>query len=244
MMLPATPTAKDSALHPASPSGMVNTMAIMAIVALFVLTFVVQSFQIPSGSMENTFLVGDFLLVDKLVYSPSGFLKGLLPYREPRDGDVIIFHHPFDPGLLLVKRVIGVPGDHIRMRDGVVYRNGAPLAEPYAMHVASVADHYRDNFPDGAATDERVRTAWSSQLMREACDGEFIVPAGGFFVMGDNRDLSLDSRYWGIVPRQNIVGRPLFIYFSRDVWPKRDDKLGHERDTLSARFARIFRVVH
>lgn len=230
--------------HPVAPLLLVNTMATMIVVALFVLTFVVQSYQIPTASMENTLLVGDFLLVDKLVYAPAGGLQRLLPYREPRDGEIIIFHHPFDPGLLLIKRVIGTPGDRIHLRDGVVFRNGVPLNEPYAIHQTSAADRYRDNFPDGAATDERVLTAWSAQLARETQDGEFTVPAGGFFVMGDNRNASLDSRYWGVVPRKNIIGRPLLIYFSRDAWPTRDDKLGDGREHLSSRFNRIFRVVH
>jgi signal peptidase I len=231
--------------HPAGPLSPATTMATMIIVALFVLTFIVQSYQIPSGSMENTLLIGDFLLVDKLVYSPGGHFRHLLLYREPKDGDVIIFHHPFDPTVLLVKRVIGVPGDRIHLRGGVVFRNGSPLQEPYAIHeVLSEPNQYRDNFPEGAVTEERVRTEWSTQLSRDTRNGEFIVPADGFFVLGDNRDVSLDSRYWGTVPRNNIVGRPLFIYFSRDVWPTRDDKLAVGRDLFSARFKRIFRVIH
>ncbi len=244
MMAPAAARGAHSAAHPVPALLLVNTMATMIVVVLFVLTFVVQSYQIPTASMENTLLVGDFLLVDKLVYAPAGGLQQLLRYRAPRDGEIIIFHHPVDPDLLLIKRVIGTAGDRIHLRDGVVFRNGVPLSEPYAIHESSAGDHYRDNFPEGAATDERVRTTWSAQLAREAQDGEFTVPIGGFFVMGDNRDASLDSRYWGVVPRENIVGRPLLIYFSRDAWPTRDDKLGHEREHLSSRFNRIFRVVH
>lgn len=244
MMAHAHAKVAHSAHHLTPPLLLVNTMATMIVVALFAITFVVQSYLIPTASMENTLLVGDFLLVDKLVYAPAGRLQQLLPYREPRDGEIIIFHHPFDHELLLVKRVIGEPGDRIHLRDGVVFRNGLPLNEPYAIHQTSAPDHYRDNFPDGAATDERVRTAWSAQLARETNDGEFTVPAGVFFVMGDNRNASLDSRYWGVVPRENIIGRPLLIYFSRDAWPARDDKLANGREALSSRFNRIFRVIH
>jgi signal peptidase I len=231
--------------HPATPLALINAMATMIIVALFVLTFAVQSYQIPSTSMEDTLQVGDFLLVNKLVFSPAGLFRHLLPYRDPMDGDVILFHHPSDPSLLLVKRVIGVPGDRIRMHQGIVVRNGVELNEPYAIRSASVtADRYRDNFPIGAATDERVRTEWSVQLVRDTQNGEFVVAPGGYFVMGDNRDVSLDSRYWGIVPRLNIVGGPLFLYYSQDVLAGRDDKLGGEREPLSSRFKRIFRVIH
>lgn len=229
----------------APPLHLLNGMATLLVVVLFVLTFVVQSYQIPTDSMEDTLLVGDFLLVDKLIYSPPGRFGSLLPYRDPRDGDVIIFHHPTDAAVLLVKRVIGVSGDRLHMRDGVVFRNGVAQTEPYATHKRSLErDGYRDNFPAGAASDERVRTAWFSQLGRDTRTGDFIVPEGGFFVLGDNRDVSLDSRYWGLVPRQNIVGRPLFIYFSSATRPMGDDKIAHEREPYFARFTRIFRVVH
>src|ERR1700719_268187 len=124
--------------HPATPLALLNAMATMIIVALFVLTFAVQSYQIPSASMEDTLQVGDFLLVNKLIYSPVGLFRHLLPYRDPADGDVILFHHPADPSLLLVKRVIGVPGDRIRMHRGVVVRNGVELNEPYAIRSVSV----------------------------------------------------------------------------------------------------------
>ena len=226
------------------PFEILSGMATMLIVVVFVLTFVVQSYQIPSESMENTLLIGDFLLVDKLVYSPRGHLGTAIPYREPQDGDVIIFHHPVDASVLLVKRVIGVPGDRVHLRDGVVIRNGVALQEPYALHQAGTPDAYRDNFPVGAAGDERVRPAWLSQLSTSTRDGDFVVPPGGLFVMGDNRNASLDSRYWGLVPRQNIIGRPLLIYFSGEGRPTPDDKIAAERKPLSTRLRRIFRVVH
>lgn len=130
------------------------------------------------------------------------------------------------------------------MREGVVYRNGVALTEPYANREPGDPNRYRDNFPVGASTDERVRTGWSEQLTREVVNGEFQVPAGSYFVMGDNRNASLDSRYWGTVPRENIIGRPLLLYYSRDMWESDDDKLGHERRPFSARFKRIFRAIH
>jgi len=184
-------------------------------IALFVITFVVQAFRIPSGSMEDTLLVGDYLLVDKARFGPGGAWQFLLPYRDLRHGDIIVFHYPEDPAQHFVKRVIGLPGDRIRLRHGRVYINGHALAEPYAVFKEHLSDPFRDDFPGGDWRDEDVSRSWAGQLRVLVKDGELTVPRDCYFVLGDNRDQSLDSRYWGFVPRQNITGRPLLIYFSR-----------------------------
>jgi signal peptidase I len=225
------------------------------VIALFVLTFIVQPFRIPSESMERTLMVGDFLLVNKMAESPGGrFWSWTLPYSDVRRGDVIVFHFPLQPGEHLVKRVIGVPGDHIRLINGVVYVNGKAQREPYAIYRGSYPDSFRDEFPDGAYTDPGVEARWWLNVRRSVQNGELIVPPASYFVLGDNRNNSRDSRYWGFVPRQNIVGRPFVIYFSvrgispTDPSPLPGDALAHGNGLLSAlldfaRWERMFQVV-
>jgi signal peptidase I len=185
------------------------------VIAIFVITFIVQAFQIPSESMENTLLVGDYLLVDKLCYGGRGPGDHILPYRKIRRGDVIVFHYPVDPKQHFVKRVIGVPGDRLRMGNKTVYINGKPLTEPYVRFIEPPSNLFRDNFP---RTDMPViygmEGKWWLEMRKLVEDGELIVPQENYFVMGDNRDDSQDSRYWGFVPRENIIGRPLLIYWS------------------------------
>jgi signal peptidase I len=185
------------------------------VIAIFVITFIVQAFQIPSESMENTLLVGDYLLVDKLCYGGRGLGDHLLPYRKITRGDVIVFHYPVDPKQHFVKRVIGVPGDRLRMVNKTVFINGKPLNEPYVRFIEPPSNLFRDNFP---RTDMPViygmEGKWWLEMRKLVEDGELIVPQGNYFVMGDNRDDSQDSRYWGFVPRENIIGRPLLIYWS------------------------------
>ena len=184
-------------------------------IMLFVITFVVQAFRIPSGSMEDTLLVGDYLLVDKTCFGPAGPWQPMLPYRAVRRGDIIIFHYPENPAQHFVKRVIGLGGDRIRLRHGRVSVDGRALAEPYAVFKAHFSDPFRDDFPGGDWRDEDVSPSWAKQLRTLVRNGELTVPRDCYFVLGDNRDQSLDSRYWGFVPRQNITGKPLVIYFSR-----------------------------
>ncbi len=226
----------------------------MVVVALFILTFLVQPFRIPSESMERTLLVGDFLLVNKILYAPPGIFRRILPYREPRSGDVVVFRFPLDPSDYVVKRILAVPGDRVRLTAGIVYRNGAPLREPYAVYEAAYRDLFRDNFPSGAYTDPGVDLRWWNSLRARTRAGELIVPPGSYFVMGDNRNHSRDSRYWGFVPRAAILGRPFIVYFSlrepsaTDAPVLPDDTLGHERDPWNslvdfARWDRIFRIV-
>jgi signal peptidase I len=193
----------------------VHEWSLNILILLFGTTALVQAFIVPTPSMDTTVMVGDHLLVDKLSYAPAGALsKQLLPYTEPKRGDVIVFRYPMDIRQNYVKRVIGVPGDHIRVADKVVYLNGKPLTEPYTQHVFPGIEPYRDNFPSepyGPVYD-RAREMLANHVM----NGELVVPPGSYFAMGDNRDNSLDSRYWGFVPRENIIGKPLVIFWSYD----------------------------
>lgn len=167
--------------------------------------------------MQDTLLIGDHLLVDKLAYAPSGSLsKYFLPYQEPKHGDIIVFRYPPDLTQTLVKRLIGVPGDRLRITNGVVFRNGRRLNEPYVYHKYAY-DPAFDNFPNPCCRPVREDVALDSQrrmLERNVVNGEVVVPPGYYFGMGDNRDNSSDSRYWGFVPRDNIVGKPFLIYWS------------------------------
>jgi signal peptidase I len=226
------------------------------VVALFLLTFLLQPFLIPSESMEHTLLVGDFLLVNKQIFAPGsrhGLFRWLMPYREVERGDIVVFHH-LDPAYL-VKRVVGVPGDRIRIEDGRVLVNGATLDEPYAAFEPAAPNPFRDNFPGKVYTDPNIDPNWWRQLQNLTRDGELIVPPDQYFMLGDNRNHSKDSRFWGFVPREAIVARPLVIYFSlrrpstTDVQQVSDDRLGHERELAQrlagfARWWRMFRVVH
>lgn len=184
------------------------------VIAIFVITFIVQAFQIPSESMENTLLVGDYLLVNKLCYGGGGMGDFLMPYQEIARGDVIVFHYPVDPREHFVKRVIGLPGDRLRMVNKTVLINGKPLAEPYVRFIEPPNNVFRDNFPRVDVPVFNMEGKWWLQMRKLVEDGQLIVPEGSYFVMGDNRDDSQDSRYWGFVPRENIIGRPLLIYWS------------------------------
>jgi signal peptidase I len=243
-------------LHlPTVPEALASLLRTL-VVALFLLTFVLQPFLIPSESMERTLLVGDFLLVNKQVFAPAGgpgsLSRFLMPYREVGRGDIVVFHHPDPP--LLIKRVVGIPGDHIRVNDGRVTINGVAVDEPYAAFEPVAANSIRDLFP-GTVYSYPTDIDWWRQLQKLTQNGELVVPSDAYFVLGDNRNHSSDSRFWGLVPRQAIVARPLVIYFSltrpstTDVQQVADDRLNHDRE-LSARLAgfarwkRIFHVVH
>jgi signal peptidase I len=193
----------------------IHEWSLNILILLFGTTTLVQAFIVPTPSMDTTVMVGDHLLVDKLSYAPAGVIsKHLLPYTEPKRGDIIVFRYPMDIRQNYVKRVIGVPGDHIRVVNKDVYRNGNKLNEPYARHVFPGLEPYRDNFPSepyGPVYD-RAR----EMLAADVTNGELVVPDGNYFAMGDNRDNSLDSRYWGFVPRENIIGKPLVIFWSYD----------------------------
>jgi signal peptidase I len=191
-----------------------KSLAGTLVIAIFVVAFIVQAFQIPSESMENTLLIGDYLLVDKLHFGGDDFWDKLVPYRPVRRGDIVVFHYPVDPSVHFVKRVVGVPGDKIRLIDKKVFVNGVRLDEPYVRYLLS-HNPYRDEFPKlDLGVMEGVTGEWWQEMQKLLVDNQLIVPQGNYFVMGDNRDDSLDSRYWGFVPRENIVGRPLLIYWS------------------------------
>ena len=194
-------------------AGSLQSLLGTVVIAVFVITFVVQAFQIPSPSMENTLLIGDYLLVNKLVYGGGSAGDYLMPYRRVRRGDIVVFHYPVNPAQHFVKRVIGIPGDRVRLINKQVFVNGVAQKEPYAHFSRPANDLFRDSFPrlDVAAGET---PEWWLQLRKLVEDGQLIVPQGHYFVMGDNRDDSYDSRYWGFVPQANIIGRPLLIYWS------------------------------
>jgi signal peptidase I len=195
------------------------SLAAVLVTGLFIITFVVQAFEIPSSSMENTLLVGDHVFVNRVQFAPkSSWVGPLLPYRDPKFRDIVVFLHP-DPlqaGLFVVKRIIGVPGDRIHLRDGVVYRNGQALDEPYVDHDGERPDdHYRLEFPAVAPNDyDGLSPNWTVDRQSYIQGEDLVVPPGHYFAMGDHRGVSLDSRYWGFIPRENIIGQPMFIYWS------------------------------
>jgi signal peptidase I len=193
--------------------GFIAEWTVTIILLLFATTTLVQAFVIPSASMESSLLIGDHVLVDKLVFAPYGPVsKHVLPYRDVRRGDIIVFRYPVDITQDYVKRAIGVPGDHIRLVNKQLMLNGHLVDEPYVQHIFPGTDPYRDNFPlaPGPSSPPSV----VDMLQNHVVDGEVVVPPGYIFAMGDNRDDSADSRYWGFVPRENIVGTPVIIYWS------------------------------
>jgi len=212
---------------PAAPQNVARSRSALAeflemllvtmLLALFGTTFVVQAFKIPSGSMEPTLLIGDHVFVNKFIFEGSGaWYDKFLPYRDIRRGDIIVFKFPFDDHPHYVKRVIGLPGDRLRIVNGDVYIDGELLREPYVVRDPASRDPYADNFPP---TNRRVlpfvaRREWADQLFNYVRDGELIVPPNHYFAMGDNRDRSADSRYWGFVDRDSIMGKPMVIYWS------------------------------
>ena len=196
----------------------IESLLVTVILALFGTTFVVQAFKIPSQSMEPTLLVGDHLLVNKFIFGGrDAWYEKLLPYRSVRRGDIIVFKFPFQDHPHYVKRVIGVPGDRIKIVDQQVYRNGQKLIEPYAVHdSAAPYDAFLYNFPPAGHDDiiSSMQPDWADQIFKYVQNGEIVVPPGNYFAMGDNRDHSWDSRYWGFVSREAIMGGPVVIYWS------------------------------
>jgi len=201
--------------HRERPRSTIAEWTITILLLLFLTTTLVQAYVIPTGSMEDTLLIGDHLLVDKLAFAPAGPVsKYVLPYTDVKRGDIIVFRYPVDISQTFVKRCIGVPGDRIRVINKQVYLNGVRLDEPYTYHKSDYIDSYRDNFPGepNVSLDRRA----SEMLLSHVVNGDVVVPPNSYFAMGDNRDSSLDSRYWGFVPRENIIGKPLVIYWSYD----------------------------
>lgn len=192
----------------------VRSLCEFLVVALFAMTFILQPFRIPSESMVPTLRVGDFLMVDKQAYEPEGGLSWLLPPSSIHRGDLVVFHYPVDPSMHLVKRIVALPGDRVRLKNGRVWINGQPAKEPYAFYAPAAADDFRDNFPSLRQADPSLDPHWWMRLRRSVVDGEITVPKGQLFVLGDNRNDSEDSRYWGFVPEPDVVGRPFVVYFS------------------------------
>ena len=199
-----------------TPFEAVASICSVLVVGLFILTFLAQNFVIPSGSMEKTLLVGDHLVVDRITLAPPALWMPLIHYREPKRGDIVVFLKPGEPDMFLVKRLIGVPGDHIHLRNGIVIVNGVAQSQPHAQPTTPENHQdFLDEFPSVPPSVEYGATeSWAVDFPSHVVDGNLVVPPGKFFMMGDNRHNSLDSRYWGFVPRANIVGRPLFNYWS------------------------------
>jgi signal peptidase I len=210
-----------------TPYEAVASICSVLVVGLFILTFLGQNFVIPSGSMENTLLVGDHLLVDRITLAPPTKWMPLVHYREPKRGDVVVFIKPVMDEvngeyqyLYLVKRCIAVPGDHLHLHEGLVYVNGKPYPTPATARdmPANPEDQvFLDEFPAIPPVERPGATpaAWANDFSSRVQNGDLVVPQGKYFMMGDNRHNSLDSRYWGFVPRENIVGRPLVVQDAR-----------------------------
>ncbi|MBZ5718839.1 MAG: signal peptidase I [Acidobacteriia bacterium] len=233
------------------------SLAAVLVTGLFIITFIVQAFEIPSSSMENTLLIGDHVFVNRVQFAPETRWMGpLLPYRPIRRQDIVVFLSPAEPGLYVVKRIIGVPGDHIHLRDGAVYRNGEKLDEPYVVHSGREPyNPYRDNFPAVPPSEfNNVTPDWEMHLPEYVKGDDLVVPPGSYFGMGDNRDVSYDSRYWGFIPQDNVIGRPMFVYWSFETPPDQykqtqiSDRLGFLAHVVihffdETRWRRTFKVV-
>ena len=220
-------------------SEFIASIAVVLVTGLFIITFALQAFVIPSSSMENTLLIGDHVFVDRINLAPKANWVGpLIPYRHPKHDDIFVFISPAEPGLYVVKRVVGVPGDRIKLVDGVVYRNGEKLDPPFVVRNGTYSG-YRDNFPAVPATDyDGATPEWRDALPSHIQNGELVVPPNSIFAMGDNRDVSLDSRYWGFVPYENIIGRPMFIY-----WSFQQPRDEYTRTSIAERVGFLFTIV-
>ncbi len=200
-----------------------ESIVVAVILALFVRTFIFQAFKIPTGSMKPNLLVGDHLLVNKFMFAPtaSALEKAVLPMRDIQRGDILVFKFPEEPERDFIKRTIGLPGDTVELKNQTILINGQPLAEPYA--------HYLFPPADDTQTD-------SFDIRRKY--GPVTVPEGHYFMMGDNRDDSQDSRFWGFLPAHYVKGRALFIYWSFDV-PDDGTSAG-----FAPRWGRLFHQIH
>ena len=212
-----------------------ESLAITVILALFGTTFIVQAFKIPTPSMENNLLVGDHLLVNKFAYGTRGSIAdSVLPLRDIRRGDIIVFKYPLDLSKHYVKRAIGLPGDRVRVEDAQVFINGEPLSEPYKQMMERA---FRPNYPPVAGDTSYTLDGilWYRKYQQ---GNEVVVPPDYYFAMGDNRDNSQDSRYWGFVPREVIVGKALVRY-----WSYESDSDAYRRTEVSDRLRQVFDLV-
>ena len=221
---------------------LIESLLVTVILALFGTTFVVQAFKIPSQSMEPTLLVGDHLLVNKFIFGGrANWYDAVLPYRLIRRGDIIVFKFPYQDHPHYVKRVIGLPGDRIHIEDQHVFVNGKVQIEPFAYHdPAAPYDPFLYNFPP-ASSDEllpNMQPEWASSIFSHIENGEIVVPPNKYFAMGDNRDHSWDSRYWGFVDREAIMGRPVVIY-----WSIRSDETEYQNRSFGDAIADTIRTL-
>jgi signal peptidase I len=264
------PDAQAEGTDEETPFEAVASICVVLVVGLFILTFLGQNYMIPSGSMENTLLVGDHLLVDQITFAPPASWMPLIRYREPRRGDIVVFRKPvYQSGIdatdadgtpqhtPLVKRLIGVPGDHIHLRNGIVIVNG--VAQPVGFAQPTTVDNFNEFLDDFPAVPPSEATgaaeSWAVNFSNYVHDGELVVPPGMYFMMGDNRHNSLDSRYWGFVPRENMIGRPLFNYWSFEMPDDQYLKKGFGNSLVwmghvalhfftGTRWSRTFHMVH
>jgi signal peptidase I len=195
------------------------SLAGVLVTGLFIITFVLQAFEIPSSSMEDTLLIGDHVFVNREQFAPPTHWMGpLMPYRNIRRGDVVVFLSPSERGLFVVKRIIGIPGDRLHLRDAAVYRNGEKLTEPYVRYKddsnSEFTRPYRENFPAVPPDMYNVTPEWQAALPKFIQGEDIVVPPDSYFGMGDNRNVSYDSRFWGFIPQENVIGRPMVIYWS------------------------------
>jgi signal peptidase I len=224
-----------------------ESIVVAILLALFIRTFIVQAFKIPTGSMEKNLLIGDHLLVNKLLYSPSlgGWEDRLLAKREIHRGDVVVFKFPEDPARDFIKRVVGLPGESVAIRGKGVYINGKLLPEPYTTFINDMA---LDAASAAAPVPESLEDAPAADMFRSSYGPEE-VPAGKLFVLGDNRDNSRDSRFWGFLPRDQVKGRALLVYWSYEATKDEYNRTGTQwlKDTLKAvgktRWDRFFHLI-
>ena len=237
-------SAKDAEVE--TPLESVASICTVLAIGLFLMTFIFQNYVIPSGSMENTLLIGDHVFVDRMPFAPPTKWAFFEHHRDIRRGDVIVFpkpqpQPPDPPDIVLVKRAIAIPGDHLHLAHGTVYLNGVAQNEPYARPVQNDDDPQdayepaRDAFPANGAPP--TLEVWSEDLPNHVVNGDLVVPPGKVFAMGDNRTHSLDGRYWGFVPRENILGRPLFNYWS---FQATEAQMDQQQASLGARVGSFF----
>jgi signal peptidase I len=231
--------------HKETTAEFIASMASVLVTGLFIITFIVQAFEIPSSSMENTLLIGDHVFVDRVRFAPQTKWVGpLLPYREVKRGDIVVFVSVDTPGMYIVKRIVGIPGDHLRVVGGDLYRNGEKLNESYVIHSdpqnpPTPYSMYRDYFPRFAPPEGLdIPQEWLLTLGSHIQGGEVVVPPDTYFGMGDNRDVSKDSRYWGFIPRANIIGRPMFIY-----WSFETPRGQYQKNTVADRISFVVHVI-
>src|SRR5271163_5002564 len=217
---PPEPKKEEHHDEPTTLSEYLESLLVTVLLALFGTSFVVQAFKIPSASMEGTLLIGDHLLVNKFIFGGSGaWYEKILPYRPLERGDIIVFKYPYADHQHFVKRVIGLPGDRLKLVDQQIYINGHVLNEPYVQHdPAAMSDPLNSYFPPPAKLmiSSQMLPEWVEEMPKHIVGDEIVVPPGKYFAMGDNRDRSSDSRYWGFVDRAAIMGRPFLIYWSVD----------------------------